>query len=387
MKKIFTLIAFALCAVCANAQTTTTLWEPENSNPVLLQWGSGEVTINNVDVVAGDIITVTVSSVDKTIDSYPQATMCTPYGDDWEWQDLQNVLMPEAGKYEFSITEEMIEKINSHKQIFFKGTAAYISKVELTTGTDPNLLWSGSLEFGSAWAENIVINSLKLANIKVGDAIVVTVSSFSAGNQLLFKNTSYKDLPYSCKGLFGDDQKTATLGITNGNIETVKAGLMIQGVNFTVESIVLVPAEGDVDYSNVIVATDFLLTDSRNGLEVFGPSSIDENIKYLQIEIEGTPSWSQICNSGWTNCDMNKEQIDNVLQFEINDAFKSSISKFIIQGAGFTVKKISLSSSSLTNGINSIEVSNSNNVRYNLAGQRVGNGAKMYIMNGKKYLK
>ena len=28
-----------------------------------------------------------------------------------------------------------------------------------------------------------------------------------------------------------------------------------------------------------------------------------------------------------------------------------------------------------------------NNVRYNFAGQRVGNGAKMYIMNGKKYMK
>ncbi|MGM9702285.1 MAG: hypothetical protein ACI3YZ_01840 [Prevotella sp.] len=28
-----------------------------------------------------------------------------------------------------------------------------------------------------------------------------------------------------------------------------------------------------------------------------------------------------------------------------------------------------------------------NNVRYNLAGQRVGNGAKFYIMNGKKYMK
>ena len=388
MKKLFTLIAALVCAVCVNAQTTTTLWEPDDSNPVLLEWGKANISLNGVEFIVGDIITVTVSSVDKTIDPSPQATLCTSVGADWTWTDLQNVQMPEAGKYEFTVTEEINNNIKSHNQIFFKGTAVYISKVELTTGADPNLLWSGSLEFKDSWQENIKVESVKLANIKVGDAIVVTVSSSANGNQLLFKNKDWADLHYACKGIFGDDQKTATLGITNGNIETVKAGLIIQGQKFTVESVVLVPAAEGIDYSDVIAATNFLLTDARNGFEVFGPSSIADDIKYLQIEIEGTPTWSQVANSSWTNCEMNKEQIGNVLQFEINEAFKSSISKFIIQGSGFTVKKISLSANKLTTGIENIQTSKAeNNVRYNFAGQRVGNGAKMYIMNGKKYMK
>lgn len=386
MKKLFTLIATAFMAVAANAQTTVTMWEPSDSNPVLLQWGQANPKLDGVELSAGDIITVTVSSVDTSIDAYPQATMCTSVGGSWEWEDLQNVLMPEAGKYEFTITADMLEKISSHNQIFFKGTAAYVSKIERTTNVDVNLLWSGSLEFGSSWGENIQIGAAKLSNIKVGDAIVVKVSAFTSGNQLIFKNSSWSDLSYACKGTFGDDQMTATLGITNGNIETVKAGLIIQGQNFTAESVTIVPAEEGVDYTNVIAAPDFLLTDARNGLEVFGPSSIADDVKYLQIEIEGTPNWSNVCNSSWATCEMAVEQIGNILQYEVNDAFKASSSKFIIQGTGFTVKTISLSPIKITTGVNSIKDSNADNsVRYNLLGVKNGNG--IYIMNGKKYMK
>ncbi|MBR4920819.1 MAG: hypothetical protein IKZ62_05825, partial [Prevotella sp.] len=48
-----------------------------------------------------------------------------------EWTDLKYMNMSAAGNYYYEITADMLEKINSHNSIFFKGTAVYISKVEL----------------------------------------------------------------------------------------------------------------------------------------------------------------------------------------------------------------------------------------------------------------
>lgn len=392
MKKLFTLITAMMLFVggaSLNAQTTTTVWESDNADGTLLEWSKANPTINDIDVQAGDILTVTVSKVDKTIDAYPQGTMCTSVGGDWEWIELLNVQLSDAGKFEYTITEDMLEKIASHKQIFFKGTAAYITKVELTTDADPNLLWSDELTFTAAWSENIEISAVKMAGIKVGDKIQVTTTP-SADNQLLFKNLNWQNMApaYKVVHAASTEKQTAILGVTPANIDKLKAGWRIQGINFIAHEVKIIPADGSEDYANAIVVCNVALTEACNAVSVFlGVTELPATAKYLQIEIEGTPAWSQICNKGWTAIELTTAHSGNLLNFEINDALKECLAdEFVIQGVGFTVKKVSLSETAT--GINAIETAApaQNDVIYNLAGQKVDAGYKgVVIKNGKKF--
>lgn len=68
MKKLFTLIAFALCAVCANAQTRTTLWE--GSKTMDSSWPSIQIPSSNFATAnVGDKIVVTVDKADNSINA------------------------------------------------------------------------------------------------------------------------------------------------------------------------------------------------------------------------------------------------------------------------------------------------------------------------------
>lgn len=137
MKKLFTLLFVLLATVGVKAQRTT-LWESDKAEGQLITWsGDGLIFIYNFEPVAGDVLAVTVTKVDKSIDAWPQAKLMTPVGDGWEWTALTDpVQMQEAGEYQYEITADMLENIASHKQVFFSGTAAYISKVELIPSAD-----------------------------------------------------------------------------------------------------------------------------------------------------------------------------------------------------------------------------------------------------------
>ena len=61
MKKLFTLIAALVCAVCINAQTTTTLWE---GNTTFDESWSGSIVVGTVsNVKAGDKLILTAKSI------------------------------------------------------------------------------------------------------------------------------------------------------------------------------------------------------------------------------------------------------------------------------------------------------------------------------------
>ena len=61
MKKLFTLIAALVCAVCVNAQTTTTLWE---GNTTFDESWSGSIVVGTVsNVKAGDKLILTAKSI------------------------------------------------------------------------------------------------------------------------------------------------------------------------------------------------------------------------------------------------------------------------------------------------------------------------------------
>ena len=118
-----------------NAETTV-LWQSETDEGVLIDWSSAAVAADNVELSAGQIIVVSVAKVVNDDGKYPQFTLVTPVGDAWSWTDLENVQCSEAGDYTIELTDAMIENISSHKRIFLKGDAIYVTKMAVETGVD-----------------------------------------------------------------------------------------------------------------------------------------------------------------------------------------------------------------------------------------------------------
>ena len=153
------------------------LWESDSEDGTLVTWSSATARCDNVHLAAGDFIKVTVKSVDKSKDPYPQAGLTTSVGDSWDWADLKSMNMPTAGNYYYEITADMLEKINSHNSIFFKGTAAYLSKVELIPNRSYPVLWTSDSGDGTLVTWSSVTARCDNVHLAAGDVIKVTVKS------------------------------------------------------------------------------------------------------------------------------------------------------------------------------------------------------------------
>lgn len=246
MKNFFTLIALALMAVSASAADRTTLWTSEDANGTLITWGGAEVSISNFEPAAGDKLIVTVGKVDKTIDDYPQAKLMTSVGDEWTWTALTDpVQMQEAGEYTYEITADMLEKIASHKQVFFSGTAAYFTKVEFEAGkviTRPEMgealtIWEGEKVFDS-WSvsESFAAKFFAGGIAKEGDIIRC---HFKDGNNVnpIFKKKDWTDFTEVTR----DVKETYFQCVITADALTYLAanGFLLQGVGFTLTKVEL----------------------------------------------------------------------------------------------------------------------------------------------------
>lgn len=76
------------------------------------------------------------------------------------------------------------------------------------------------------------------------------------------------------------------------------------------------------------------------------------------------------------------------IAFKLTDDDIATLKSQGLRISGYDITLTKVRSTSTPTGISNVLAPKAeNNVRYNFAGQRVGNGAKMYIMNGKKYMK
>lgn len=175
MKKIFTLIAALVCAVCINAQSRTTLWE--GSQTMDSSWPSIKIPASSFATAkAGDKIVVTVDKADNSINTA------------WEWGpqvfvnvDWKNLVDQVTGTYKdgetnfehvCEITAAGLENIKSGSEVEIQGMNVVISKVELESSveTKSNAIWEGNCSLGD-WADGFSIEAEKFANANAGDVI------------------------------------------------------------------------------------------------------------------------------------------------------------------------------------------------------------------------
>lgn len=175
MKKLFTLIAAIMCAVCVNAQTRTTLWE--GSMEFGSTWPSIAIPTSEFAMAkAGDKIVVTVVKADNSINS------------EWQWGpqifinvDWSNLTDQVTGNFSdgatnfehvCEITAAGLEHIKSAKEVEVQGMNVVVSKVELESSLPivSTAIWEGECSFGN-WENGFVIPAEKFVNVNAGDAV------------------------------------------------------------------------------------------------------------------------------------------------------------------------------------------------------------------------
>ena len=175
MKKLFTLIAALVCAVCVNAQTRTTLWE--GSMTFGNTWPSIAIpTSEFATAKVGDKIIVTVDKADNSINS------------EWQWGpqvfvnvDWNNLVDQVTGtftdgatnfEHKCEITAGGLENLKSGSEVEIQGMNVVVSKVELESSveTKSTAIWEGECSFGN-WENGFSIEAEKFANVNAGDAI------------------------------------------------------------------------------------------------------------------------------------------------------------------------------------------------------------------------
>lgn len=156
MKKLFTLIAALVCAVCVNAQTTYTLWE--GSTTFDESW-SGSVNVGIVsNAKAGDKLILTAKSIPANTWEYGAQLFIKTARGGWEAiAGTLNVKSETEDKYQVLITDDeitikekdgetvvndavktsMLKEI-TEKGLIIQGIDAMITKVELLSSIATN---------------------------------------------------------------------------------------------------------------------------------------------------------------------------------------------------------------------------------------------------------
>ena len=175
MKKLFTLIAVALIAMSASAQTRTTLWEGEqimdNSWPNV-QVKASEFVMASV----GDFVVVTASgdnSINAGWEWGPQVFVKLDWADAPLWNAQYLSDGDTNAEIKFEITAEILERIKAGTELEFQGMNVKITKIELEASlpTVSTALWEGECEFGTGWDKGFSIEADKFASVKEGDII------------------------------------------------------------------------------------------------------------------------------------------------------------------------------------------------------------------------
>lgn len=315
MKKLFTLIAFALCAVCANAQTTTILWE--GSTEFDESW-SGNVNVGKVlNAKAGDKLILTAKSIPAVTWQWGSQIFVKTARGGWEAiASTISINSDTESQYQVLITDDEItikEKdgetvINdavktsilkeiTEQGLIIQGIDAVVTKVELQSSVA-----TSEVELELVEGHTILSSSFD----KYPDDYEVKISIANTTDPYESRNS------WGIGGFANADNWSPTFNITG-----------LEGATF-----------------DIYVTIGDFKTAAKNGTD-----------SYVEGQYHGTGITFNIYN----DCKITGVFVKIPDTDGINEAIAAPKAQ--------------------------------NNVRYNLAGQRVGNCAKFYIMNGKKYMK
>ncbi len=291
------LLASAIVAATSLSISATTIkvWE---GNTKLTGW-SDKVSVSASEFVAaseGCQIVVNIT-VDMTLDpSINYTTLGVKTGaDNWPELDGTEFKNPTGDSQAWDINAAAAEQLKS-TGLIVQGQNIVVTSIDLISAADidPNLLFEGNLVI-NGWNSGVEVSTSK---VKAGDAVKYTFTS--AGSQILVKNSSWANLLGTSK-ITDKDMETGSVivGITNDVIANAGNKFFIQGDGgATITKAELVSnafnPEGVITYGKRIP-----------GSSVF--TNLPEGTTKLAVVFEKTPSWAQICTSGWEALHSNDE--------------------------------------------------------------------------------
>lgn len=285
MKKIFTLIAALVCAVCVNAQSRTTLWE--GSQTMDSSWPSIPIPASSFATAkAGDKIVVTVDKADNSINTA------------WEWGpqvfvnvDWKNLVDQVTGTYKdgdtnfehvCEITAAGLENIKSGSEVEIQGMNVVISKVELeySVETKSTAIWEGSCSFGN-WADGFSIEAEKFSTANTGDVIefVYTTDDSNPNTWWQFKTIlsgtetvlegNKADLnEYDCATV-AKGSSSYKIALTENDVKGLKEkGLYVNG------------------YYNIVTKVNLIQPVSSSISNTLAPAKAENNVRYNLLGVK-----------------------------------------------------------------------------------------------------
>ena len=285
MKKLFTLIAALVCAVCVNAQTRTTLWE--GSMTFGNTWPSIAIpTSEFATAKVGDKIIVTVDKADNSINS------------EWQWGpqvfvnvDWNNLVDQVTGtftdgatnfEHKCEITAGGLENLKSGSQVEIQGMNVVVSKVELESSveTKSTAIWEGECSFGN-WENGFSIEAEKFANVNAGDAIefVYTTDDNNPNTWWQFK-TIFSGTETTLEGNKAD--------LNDWDCATVAKGSTTYKIVLTENDVTGLKEKGMYvnGYFNIVTKVNLIQPVSTSISNTLAPAKAENNVRYNLLGVK-----------------------------------------------------------------------------------------------------
>ena len=285
MKKLFTLIAALVCAVCVNAQTRTTLWE--GSMTFGNTWPSIAIpTSEFATAKVGDKIIVTVDKADNSINS------------EWQWGpqvfvnvDWKNLVDQVTGtftdgatnfEHKCEITAGGLENLKSGSEVEIQGMNVVVSKVELESSveTQSTAIWEGECSFGN-WENGFSIEAEKFANVNAGDAIefVYTTDDNNPNTWWQFK-TIFSGTETTLEGNKAD--------LNDWDCATVAKGSTTYKIVLTENDVTGLKEKGMYvnGYFNIVTKVNLIQPVSTAISNTLAPAKAENNVRYNLLGVK-----------------------------------------------------------------------------------------------------
>ena len=285
MKKLFTLIAALVCAVCVNAQTRTTLWE--GSMTFGNTWPSIAIpTSEFATAKVGDKIIVTVDKADNSINS------------EWQWGpqvfvnvDWNNLVDQVTGtftdgatnfEHKCEITAGGLENLKSGSEVEIQGMNVVVSKVELESSveTKSTAIWEGECSFGN-WENGFSIEAEKFANVNAGDAIefVYTTDDNNPNTWWQFK-TIFSGTETTLEGNKAD--------LNDWDCATVAKGSTTYKIVLTENDVTGLKEKGMYvnGYFNIVTKVNLIQPVSTAISNTLAPAKAENNVRYNLLGVK-----------------------------------------------------------------------------------------------------
>ena len=285
MKKLFTLIAALVCAVCVNAQTRTTLWE--GSMTFGNTWPSIAIpTSEFATAKVGDKIIVTVDKADNSINT------------EWQWGpqvfvnvDWNNLVDQVTGtftdgatnfEHKCEITAGGLENLKSGSEVEIQGMNVVVSKVELESSveTQSTAIWEGECSFGN-WENGFSIEAEKFANVNAGDVIefIYTTDDNNPNTWWQFK-TIFSGTETTLEGNKAD--------LNDWDCATVAKGSTTYKIVLTENDVTGLKEKGMYvnGYFNIVTKVNLIQPVSTAISNTLAPAKAENNVRYNLLGVK-----------------------------------------------------------------------------------------------------